>query len=342
MQNATSAERRKKNLRFEIWDRSDCLGFSIERIYDKTLFDKVYGLVLAGGGGKGAFQVGVYKALWECGLCDRILGIAGSSVGALNMCLFSLNDIELCERIWSDIRPSQFIRPDTKYLDFKEGIFGREGLLEIMDHNIDYERVSDSEMSLYATVSRYNEMGMGTPVAEYFRLNGKSRKMIQDLLLASSALPTIYEPVKIGDSIYRDGGITDNLPIEPLYRDGIRNFIVIPLSAAKKIPYEEYPDADFVVIKPSHDLGDDITGTLDFTSYGAGIRMKLGYEDAVRTLSYFHSPESKQPGFEDKMASMAEAAYKRIIMEQRVVKTEKMIKKDMDKLRDYIEKVTGA
>ena len=103
------------------------MAFDKETIYDQSLLDKVYGLVLAGGGGKGAYQAGVFKALWECGLFDRILGIAGSSVGALNMCLFSQEDTELSEEIWKQIRSDQFIRPDVKYLDFKEGIFGREG-----------------------------------------------------------------------------------------------------------------------------------------------------------------------------------------------------------------------
>ncbi len=316
--------------------------FRVNDIYDKTLVNKVYGLVLAGGGGKGAYQVGVYKALCECGFDDKILGIAGSSVGALNMCLFAQYNVELCEKIWSNIKPNQFIRPDLKYFDLKEGFFGREGLIDIMNRNIDYEKVADSDMSLYATISRYDEMGGGTPDAEYSRLNGKSQEMIQKIMLASSALPVIYEPVRIGDYLYRDGGLTDNFPIEPLYRDGIRNFIVIPLSTTKKIPYEEYPDAEFVVIRPSKDLGDEITGTLDFTSYGAKVRMKLGYADAVRTLTYLHSPESQTTGFENKIAAMAETDYQSIMLEQRVEKSETLIKNDMDKLNSYIDKVMGS
>ncbi len=318
------------------------MAFDKETIYDQSLLDKVYGLVLAGGGGKGAYQAGVFKALWECGLFDRILGIAGSSVGALNMCLFSQEDTELSEEIWKQIRSDQFIRPDVKYLDFKEGIFGREGLLELMDRYIDYDRVSESDMSLYATVSRYDERGTGIPAAEYFRLNGMNKKMIQDILLASSALPAIYAPVKIGKFLYRDGGITDNLPIEPLYRKGIRNFIVIPLSPATKISYDEYPDAEFLVIKPGRSLGDDLTGTLDFTSYGAKIRMKLGYEDAVRTLTYLHSPESGQPGFEEQLTALADEDFRKIILEHGAKQVEKMINNDWKKLKNYLETVTGA
>lgn len=318
------------------------MAFDKEKMYDQSLLDKVYGLVLAGGGGKGAYQAGVFQALWECGMFDRVLGIAGSSVGALNMCLFSLEDTELSETIWKQIRPDQFIRPDVKYLDFKEGIFGREGLLELMDRYIDYQRVSGSDLALYATVSRYDERGAGIPSAEYFRLNGMNKKMIQDTLLASSALPAIYAPVKIGTYLYRDGGITDNLPIEPLYRKGMRNFIVIPLSPATEIPYDAYPNADFIVIRPSRSLGDDLTGTLDFTGYGANIRMKLGYEDAVRTLTYLHSPERNQPGFEERMSASADEDFGKIILEYGAEQVEKLINNDLKKLKNYLETVTGA
>ncbi|MCI8668105.1 MAG: patatin-like phospholipase family protein [Lachnospiraceae bacterium] len=318
------------------------MAFDKEKIYDQSLLDKVYGLVLAGGGGKGAYQAGVFKALWECGMFERILGIAGSSVGALNMCLFSLEDVELSEEIWKQICPDQFIRPDMKYLDFNEGIFGREGLLELMDQYIDYERISESDMALYATVSRYDERGMGIPAAEYFRLNGMDKNMIQDTLLASSALPAIYAPVKIGEFLYRDGGITDNLPIEPLYRKGMRNFIVIPLSPVTEIPYEAYPNADFLIIKPSRSLGDDFTGTLDFTGYGAKIRMKLGYEDAVRTLTYLHSPESRQPEFEERMSALADEDFHKIILEYGTKQVEKLMKKDLKKIKNYLKTVTGA
>lgn len=318
------------------------MAFNREKIYDQSLLDKVYGLVLAGGGGKGAYQAGVFKALWECGLSDRILGIAGSSVGALNMCLFSLEDIELTEEIWKQIRPDQFIRPDVKYLDFKEGIFGREGLLALMDRYIDYGQVSGSDMALYATVSRYDERGAGIPSAEYFRLNGMDKKMMQDTLLASSALPAIYAPVKIGKYLYRDGGITDNLPIEPLYRKGIRNFIVIPLSPATEIPYDAYPNADFLVIRPGRSLGDDLTGTLDFTGEGAKLRMKLGYGDAVRTLTNLHSPESRQPGFEEQMSAPEDEDFRKMILEHGAKQVEKLINKDLKKLKTYLETVTGA
>jgi NTE family protein len=62
--------------------------------------NKKIGLVLAGGGGKGAYQLGVWKFFKEIGLDEHIEVISGTSVGALNAILFSLENYENCEKIW--------------------------------------------------------------------------------------------------------------------------------------------------------------------------------------------------------------------------------------------------
>lgn len=49
-----------------------------------------WGLVLAGGGGKGAYQAGAFKALWEYGIQDYITAVSGASVGALNAVLLPI------------------------------------------------------------------------------------------------------------------------------------------------------------------------------------------------------------------------------------------------------------
>lgn len=315
--------------------------FSVEDIYDKSILEESYGLVLAGGGGKGAFQVGVYKALQECGLSEQITAISGSSVGALNMLIFAQASGNLGETIWKGIRPSQFISISDGLdglINGRDGVFSRDGLREIIYSNVDFTQITHSKRPLYATVSKYDINGMGTPTAEYMYLNGKQNEEIERIVMASSAIPNIYEPVRIGDALYRDGGVTDNLPIEPLYQIGIRNFIVIPLSVRTKVPVERYPDAEFLIIKPSHDLGDEVTGTMDFSSRGANIRMKLGYEDAIRTLKYYHSPEQKEATFEAKMKTLADQAYKKILSEQVVDDTQALIQKDMNKLYDFIKK----
>ena len=65
---------------------------------------KEYGLVLEGGGAKGAYQIGAWKALREEGV--KIKGISGVSVGALNGALICMDDFERAEEIWKNIEYS--------------------------------------------------------------------------------------------------------------------------------------------------------------------------------------------------------------------------------------------
>ena len=66
---------------------------------------KEYGIVLEGGGAKGAYQIGAWKALREAGV--RIKGIAGASVGSLNGALICMDDLEKAEDIWKNIEYSR-------------------------------------------------------------------------------------------------------------------------------------------------------------------------------------------------------------------------------------------
>ena len=66
---------------------------------------KEYGIVLEGGGAKGAYQIGAWKALRETGV--RIKGIAGASVGSLNGALICMDDLEKAEDIWKNIEYSR-------------------------------------------------------------------------------------------------------------------------------------------------------------------------------------------------------------------------------------------
>lgn len=53
------------------------------------------GLVLAGGGGKGGYQIGVWKYLKEIGLEKNISVISGTSVGGLNAVLMGCVDYKI-------------------------------------------------------------------------------------------------------------------------------------------------------------------------------------------------------------------------------------------------------
>lgn len=71
------------------------------------------GLVLAGGGGKGAYHVGVWRALKEYEIDQHIVAISGTSVGALNGALFTSTSIIEAANVWSSISPDKILSFNT-------------------------------------------------------------------------------------------------------------------------------------------------------------------------------------------------------------------------------------
>src|SRR5438034_4915123 len=70
------------------------------------------GLVLAGGGGKGAYQIGCWKALRAVGLTSFTV-ISGTSVGALNGALITMGDFDKALKLWTDLEPRRVLRATT-------------------------------------------------------------------------------------------------------------------------------------------------------------------------------------------------------------------------------------
>ena len=70
------------------------------------------GLVLSGGGAKGGYEAGVYKALEEMGITERLTAFAGTSVGALNAVLFDCVGSAAAE-IWKSLRFTDMMMPDV-------------------------------------------------------------------------------------------------------------------------------------------------------------------------------------------------------------------------------------
>ena len=71
------------------------------------------------------------------------------------------------------------------------------------------------------------------------------RGLICKMVRASIAIPGVFPPVVIDRQLHVDGGVVDNLPIEPMYRYPVRHIIAISLSGleTKQVEYDETPSA---------------------------------------------------------------------------------------------------
>ena len=258
-------------------------------------------LILAGGGGKGAYEIGVWKAMRELGIDKKIRAVSGASVGVLNGALFVQGDYDRASRIWLTINAEKILDagkfnfvedlkamaerwPDAEAGSLlKEGIFSRDGLVQIIREELDVKRVAENGIPCY--LACYN---VTSNLMDYINVTGMGQNDMETILLATSALPGIFGPVKFGKSLYLDGGLKDNVPVRPLYNAGYRDFLVVHLSSRSIVDEEEFPGAAIKQIVPSQDQGDFVTGTLDFSAEGARRRMEQGYEDAIKIFDCKH------------------------------------------------------
>lgn len=255
------------------------------------------GLVLAGGGGKGAYHIGVWKAFEALGISKYITAISGVSVGALNTLLFANGNFKTAEHVWLTISPEKiipinkqpaYIQNETLrklYANFIEkkgivdnayAIFSRKGLDELIDQNIDLEKVSQSDIKLFACA-----LNTSTWKTEYFKMNNQPPDMIKDIVFASSALPVAYGTQKINGTDYLDGGLKDNVPVQPLLNLDLAAIIVIHLDK-ESVTNKLYKN--IIEIVPQDEQGGLFSGTLDFSPVGAKRRIKQGYDDAMRIM----------------------------------------------------------
>ncbi len=256
---------------------------------------KEYGVVLEGGGAKGAYQIGVWKALQEYGV--KIKGVAGVSVGALNGALICMGDFEKAVEIWKNISYSSIMNVDDDEMDklinrrFKDinlqtvsrhskkflvsGGFDVTPLRQLLDENVDEKKIRESEIEFIMgtfDVSSLKAMEISAKEAE----DG----YLKDYLMASANFPLFKSP-KLHGKTYLDGGITNNVPIDMLINRGYKDIIVIRIygiGVEKKIKIPE--DVKITYIAPKAQL----CNVLEFNRKKAARNIMLGYYDALRIL----------------------------------------------------------
>ena len=162
------------------------------------------GLVLSGGGTRGFAHLGLVAALYDKGIKPDV--ITGASVGAVVGAFIASG--QKPEKILQIFKKGSLYKYTKLHLPI-DGLFKLNGLKDVIEKNIPVQNIEELSIPLYVSVSNLNK---GT--VEY-----KNQGAIGETVLASSSIPILFSPVKINDNLYVDGGLMDNIPIEPIKND---------------------------------------------------------------------------------------------------------------------------
>ncbi len=159
------------------------------------------GLALSGGGARGFAHFGVLKALEELGVqVDMVSGTsAGSVVGAFHACGYAVDD---AKSLASQTNLFKVIWPAFSW----KGVFSMSRSEDIFKKHFPKDDFSATKIPLYVTATNLNT---GNP--DVF----SKGEMIKPMM-ASCCIPFIFDPIKIDQNVYVDGGLVNNLPVEAI------------------------------------------------------------------------------------------------------------------------------
>lgn len=205
------------------------------------------GLALSGGGAKGFAHIGVLKVIDSLGIkIDYISGTSmGAIVGGLYAAGYEAKDIEkiMKETDFYTLLANEKPRQETPFFSKTNDKY----LITVPIHkgkiNVLPKAISTGQKNLYllkellSNVSNINNFSELQIPFLCVATNLESGKMeifekgdIVSSIMASSAYPSLMDPVKVGDSLYVDGAMTVNFPAKPLKDKGMDIIIGVNLS----------------------------------------------------------------------------------------------------------------
>ena len=256
---------------------------------------KQYALAFAGGGARGAYEVGVWNALSQAGL--HFDAVSGTSIGSMNAAFVATDELERAKRIWVNLTYSHVMegdpalydklsKKDYSNLDLKKTadfiirtIKGKgidiSPMRETLRKVIDEKAVRESLIDYYivtCSLDDFKELEIRAKDLE----DGE----LYDMLLASAYLP-VFRNEPLRGKRYLDGGLMDVLPVHVLVENGYKNIIGVSCNAVGyKRPVEIPEDVTIWEVKPRVSIGN----VLEFDPRQSAENLKIGYFDGLRLL----------------------------------------------------------
>lgn len=266
-------------------------------------------IVLSGGGTRGAYELGVWRALRTLSV-DYDL-VTGTSIGSINGALMATDDFDGCEALWANIKmedlmadgitiagsvtdtmedfynQKQSLRPYLKKYLKNKGL-DNSPFPGFVERYISEERVRASKKDFGLVTVQFPSL---TP----FQLPKDQipKGLLKDFVIASSSVFPVFPMHRIGEETYLDGCYYDNLPIDLAVNMGATDIIAVDLHTSLQHP--NHARRPYVTtIHPTRELG----GVLEFDPKRIRENVKTGYRDALKTFgkikgfTYYFKPES--------------------------------------------------
>ncbi len=227
------------------------------------------GLVLAGGMAKGAYQIGVLKAIDSFVPREMIKYISCASVGVLNGYAYAAGNLEQGEAMWRDI-----CKGGDKLL-----------ITRVLKSNLLQEYIGDLYQPGHPLWCKFyaSLMDLGHRNIVYKELSGVPQEQIPLYLKASVAMPVYNRSVSIDETTYYDGAVIDNIPVYPLLKHDLDYMICVYYD--ENCSKFENTEVDNRIIKITFPGDGVLKRSVVFSQESIDTMIQEGYDRAMFLLS---------------------------------------------------------
>lgn len=253
-------------------------------------------ICFAGGGSKGAYQLGAWKALNELGESFDIA--TGTSIGSINAAFYVQQDFQKAQEMWFNVEATAvMVNGINLEKSFQSVYHQREQLMPFLKtyihskgadvspfHNMiqqyfNAEAFFSSPVDFALMTVKFPSISPVEITKDQMRLRGETA---WEWLAASAAAFPVFPVMTIDDEDYIDGGYYDNLPIASAFRLGAERVVAIDLSYDNRHEgYYQHPLVTY--IRPTKDLG----AFLNFDRDAIDFSYNLGYFDTMKVYGKY-------------------------------------------------------
>ncbi len=188
------------------------------------------GLLLPGGGTKGAFQAGALKYILQ-DMGREYDVVTGFSIGALNALGVVMQDFDIVLDLWEKAKSmTDFFGGNIL---FYKGLLSMKPLRKQIEDRIDIDKLRESPVDFYFSTV---DLQKGILVEK-----DKFASPLIDWLMASCSIPGVFEPIEIDGHQFVDGGVLATKPIEPLIRAKVEKIDIVTTRPVENRRFDERP-----------------------------------------------------------------------------------------------------